>query len=121
MDIATAVKVAKAAGDEAAKKVKEIIYDDGRKMGKTVIVIGLIIFILNLPTIFVVGMFGWMDSEYIDSDTIQLDPALGDGLNSPILLMLYDPTFPDNIPFPDDTLKLVGDLNGLSWNEVEMK
>lgn len=120
MDIATAVKIAKTAGEEAARKVKEFIYDDGRKMGKAAIVIGLIIFILNLPTIFVIGLFGWMDADYIDSDTIQLDPALIDGFNSPILLMIYHPEFPDNIPFPDDTLKMVGNLHGLTWNEIEM-
>lgn len=118
MSLATIIKMAISAGENAVKKFNDLTSGESKSLNKILYIAVAVFIILNLPNIAIVGFFGWMGSV---GDSIQIDGGYyADMLHGPIYNMVNDPTFPDNIPWPDDTLQALGYFYEISWNETEM-
>lgn len=103
----------------ALQKGVDIITDFATgKDKKYLYIIIAVLIVLNLPNILLHALFGWMGSV---GDQIQIDAGYYAGLlDKPIYFMVNDPTFPDNIPWPDDSLTAIGTFYDITWNETEM-
>ncbi len=119
MDVLKVIKAVKAGISKAVGVFKNFASDDNRHTGRVLGIVGIIFFVLSLPAIAITGLFGWMGQ--VNSDTIQIDgDYYASLLHGTVIEILYDPNYPDNIPWPEDSLQLIGNFYRLTWNEIEM-
>lgn len=118
MSLATLLKMVKAAGEKAYDTLKDLMSGDSPKFKRILGIAALVFFVLNLPNLAIVGLFGWMGS--VDADSILIDTSYAELINGTVIEVLYDENYPDNIPWPDESLIAIGEFQGLSFNTIEM-